>query len=158
MSLPCTINGERCELEVHPARNLLDLLREDLRLTGAKRGCESGMCGACTVLVDGMNVKACLTLAIQIRQRQVTTIEGLADEGDGLHPIQEAFVENGALQCGYCTAGFIMTTKALLDSGEELTDEQVRAALSGNLCRCTGYVGIVRAVRQAGSPPAASPS
>ncbi len=150
MSLPrhrltLRVNGEEQELLVESRRLLLDALRDDLGLTGTKRGCEEGVCGACTVLVDGRHVRSCLLLALQVRDRAVTTIEGLAGDG-ALHPIQAAFIRAGALQCGYCTPGFIMTTKALLDARAALTEAEVREALSGNICRCTGYAHIVEAI------------
>jgi len=141
-----TVNSEKQELEVPAPRMLSDLLRDDLNLTGTKRGCETGVCGACTVLVDGRAVKSCLMLALQVRGREVTTIEGLRGKDGALHPIQQAFVEHGGLQCGYCTPGFIMTACALLARTPCPTEEQVRAALNGNLCRCTGYMGIVESI------------
>ena len=140
------VNGEEHELLVEPRRLLLDAVRDDLGLTGTKRGCEEGVCGCCTVLVDGRNVKSCLMLALQARGREITTIEGLRLPDGSLHPIQEAFVQHGALQCGYCTPGFIMTAKALLDRRSSLTEEEVREGLGGNICRCTGYVNIVEAI------------
>jgi carbon-monoxide dehydrogenase small subunit len=143
------VNGEDYDLQVHPGLTLLDLLRDELALTGAKRGCESGACGACTVLLDGDNVKSCLMLAFQARGSEITTIEGCAAGPNVLHPIQEAFVEHGGLQCGYCSPGFVLSTKALLDRNPSPTEEEIRAGLTGNLCRCTGYVGIVRAVQSA---------
>jgi aerobic carbon-monoxide dehydrogenase small subunit len=143
------VNGEDHELEI-PARQLLsDLLRDELNLTGTKRGCETGICGACTVHVDGRAVKACLMLALQARGRRVTTIEGLRGADGGLHPLQQAFMEHGGLQCGYCTPGFIMVAATLLAANPRPNEEQVRAGLSGNLCRCTGYVGIVESIRAA---------
>jgi len=141
-----SVNGEEHELLVEPRRLLLDALREDLGLTGTKRGCEEGVCGCCTVLVDGENVKCCLMLALQARGRAITTIEGLRQPDGSLHPIQEAFVQHGALQCGYCTPGFIMTAKAFLDRHPAPTEDEVREGLGGNICRCTGYVNIVKAI------------
>ncbi len=150
-----TVNGEEHEVEV-PARRLLsDLLRDDLNLTGTKRGCETGVCGACTVTMDGQPVKSCLMLAIQARGKSVTTIEGLCADDGTMHPIQKAFLENGGLQCGYCTPGFIMTTSALLERTPRPSAEEVRAALSGNLCRCTGYMGIVESILAAAEKMAA---
>lgn len=143
--LTLSVNGEQYELLVEARRLLLDALRDDLGFTGTKRGCEEGVCGACTVLLDGRHVRSCLLLALQAREREITTIEGLAADG-ALHPIQEAFIRAGALQCGYCTPGFIMTTRALLDANPAPTETEVREALSGNICRCTGYAHIVEAI------------
>ncbi|MEE9197478.1 MAG: (2Fe-2S)-binding protein [bacterium] len=140
------VNGEEHEIAVEPRRLLVEALREDLGLTGTKRGCESGVCGCCTVLVEGRNVKSCLMLAVQVKDTAVTTVEGLRGEDGGLHPIQEAYVNYGALQCGYCTPGFIMTTQAFLDENPRPTEAEIREALSGNICRCTGYVKIVEAI------------
>jgi carbon-monoxide dehydrogenase small subunit len=146
MKIDVTVNGERNEVDV-PARRLLsDLLRDDLNLTGTKRGCETGICGACTVLVDGKAVKSCLMLALQVRGREVTTIEGLRGKNGELHPIQQAFMEHGGLQCGYCTPGFIMMTTELLKRTPRPSADEVRAGLNGNLCRCTGYTGIVESI------------
>lgn len=140
------VNGEEHAVVVDSRRLLLEALRDDLNLTGAKRGCESGVCGCCTVLLDGVNVKSCLMLAVQARDRSITTIEGLAGEDGRLHPIQEAFLYYGGLQCGYCTPGIIMTAKAFLDKNPKPTEQEIREALTGNLCRCTGYVQIVEAI------------
>ena len=140
------VNGEFHEVEVDSRRLLLDLLRDDLGLTGTKRGCEEGVCGGCTVLLDGRNVKSCLLLAGQVSGKSVTTVEGLASEDGRLNEVQETFIEHGALQCGYCTPGFIMTTMALVAAGRRMTEAEVREALTGNTCRCTGYVHIVAAV------------
>jgi len=129
---------------------LLDFLREELGLKGTKKGCDSGQCGACTIFMDGKAVNACLVLAVQAAGREVMTIEALSSDGR-LHPLQEAFVEEGAVQCGFCTPGMIMSAKALLDEKKEPSEEEIRKALSGNLCRCTGYVKIVKAVRKAAS-------
>jgi carbon-monoxide dehydrogenase small subunit len=144
-----TINAEEIEAEVPAERLLLDFVRDDLDLTGTKRGCETGICGACTVLVDGNAVKSCLRLVIQVRGRAVTTIEGLCGRDGELHPIQQAFLEHGGFQCGYCTPGFIMTAAALLAHKPKPSSGEVREALSGNLCRCTGYVGIVESIMAA---------
>jgi carbon-monoxide dehydrogenase small subunit len=141
-----TVNDETRELFVEPRRLLIDALRDDLGLTGTKRGCEEGVCGCCTVLLDGRHVRSCLMLTLQARGRSITTIEGLRGPDGALDPVQEAFVEHGALQCGYCTPGFVMTTKAFLRECPSPTEPQVREALSGNICRCTGDVKIVDAV------------
>ena len=145
MRIKFVFNGREIEVETHPGRRLIDLLRADLGLTGTKEGCGEGECGACTVLVDGKPRLSCLTAAIQAEGREVLTIEGLRENG-GLHPIQRAFVETAGVQCGFCTPGFIMATYALLKENPDPTPEEVRAWLSGNLCRCTGYQQIVEAV------------
>ena len=142
------VNGEDCELSIPPNRTLLEVLREDLALTGAKEGCQDGTCGSCTVLLDGKPVRSCLILAIEAEGREILTIEGLS-KGEELHPIQEAFVNYGAVQCGFCTPGMILTAKALLDSNPDPSEEEIREAISGNLCRCTGYVKIVEAITEA---------
>ena len=142
------VNGEVLESTVPARRMLADFIRDDLQLTGTKRGCETGTCGACTVLVEGQAVKSCLSLAIQAQGCTITTVEGLSD-GDVLHPVQQAFLSCGGLQCGYCTPGFMMTTVALLKEIPNPTQEQVRVALNGHLCRCTGYSQIVESVMQA---------
>jgi carbon-monoxide dehydrogenase small subunit len=142
------VNGEAYDLLTYPHRTLLEVLREDLHLTGAKESCGEGACGSCTVLLDGAPVRSCLLLAIEAEGREITTIEGLA-AGGKLHPLQEAFVEHHAIQCGFCTPGMILTAKALLDAVPEPTEEEIRRALSGNICRCTGYAKIVDAVKAA---------
>jgi carbon-monoxide dehydrogenase small subunit len=143
------VNGEVYELEVEPHRLLLDVLRDDLSLTGARRGCDgTGFCGACTVILDGMAVHSCSVLAVRARDREIVTIEGLVQDGN-LHPLQRAFVEYNAVQCGYCTPGMILSAKALLDQNPHPTEAEVRAAIAGNLCRCTGYVKIVEAIMAA---------
>jgi carbon-monoxide dehydrogenase small subunit len=139
------VNGERQEAEVPARRMLSDFLRDDLHLTGTKRGCETGTCGACSVLVDGEVVKSCLSLAVQADGCKVTTVEGLA-QGDQLHPLQESFMQCGGLQCGYCTPGFLMASCALLARNPNPSEEEVRHGLNGNLCRCTGYSQIVESV------------
>ena len=141
-----TVNGERAEGFAEPRKTLADFLREELGLTGTKLGCEHGVCGACTVLMGGDAVRSCLLLAVQVEGAEIVTIEGLASEGM-LHPIQEAFWDHHALQCGFCTPGFIMSTYAFLAENPVPTEEEIRRALSGNICRCTGYQGIFRAVR-----------
>ncbi len=145
MKLKFTLNGRPVEVETHPGRRLLDLLREDFGLIGVKEGCGEGECGACTVLVDGKPRLSCLTAAIQVEGKEVLTIEGLRENGK-LHPIQRAFIEAAGVQCGFCTPGFIMAAYALLRENPDPTPKEVRAWLSGNLCRCTGYQQIVGAV------------
>jgi aerobic-type carbon monoxide dehydrogenase small subunit (CoxS/CutS family) len=140
------VNGEWKTASVEPQTTLLELLRETWGLTGAKRGCDEGDCGACTVLLDGQPVNSCLVLAVRVNGRKVTTIEGLGDE-EHPHPLQTAFVQHGALQCGYCGPGMILSAKALLDVNPSPTEAEIRQALSGNLCRCTGYSKIIEAVR-----------
>jgi aerobic carbon-monoxide dehydrogenase small subunit len=142
------VNGQRVEAEVPARRMLSDFLRDDLHLTGTKRGCETGTCGACSVLLDGRLVKSCLSLAVQARGGRVRTVEGLA-RGDQLHPIQESFMNCGGLQCGYCTPGFVMAACALLEKNSRPSEDDIRNALSGNLCRCTGYTQIVESVQDA---------
>jgi carbon-monoxide dehydrogenase small subunit len=139
------VNGEGHELLVEAHQPLLRVLRDDLDLTGARRGCESGYCGACTVLLNGQPVHSCSVLAVTAQGKEITTIEGLATEGQ-LHPLQEAFVAHGAIQCGYCSPGFILAAKALLDTEPHPDPVAVRRWLTGNICRCTGYTRIVRAV------------
>ena len=142
------INDEIYELEVKPKRLLVEVLRDDLELTGTKRGCDVGVCGLCTVLIDGKAANACLTLAVKAQGKKITTIEGLA-KGGQLDPLQEAFVNHGAIQCGYCTPGMVLAAKALLNENPNPTEEDVRQGLLGNLCRCTGYVKIIEAVLSA---------
>ena len=142
------VNGEPAEFLCEPRQSLLEVLRENLRLTGAKEGCNNGNCGACSVILDGRLVNSCLVMAAEVEGSTVTTIEGLA-VGESLHPLQTAFLEQAALQCGICTPGFLMASKALLDSNAAPTEEQIRFWLAGNLCRCTGYDKIIRAVQQA---------
>jgi aerobic-type carbon monoxide dehydrogenase small subunit (CoxS/CutS family) len=148
MKIEIAVNGRRREFDVEPNKLLLNLLRDELYLTGAKYGCGIGECGACTVHLDGEAVLSCMILAVDCDGMRVDTIEGLAD-GDKLDPIQESFLEEGAIQCGFCTPGFVMSTKALLDENPEPTEEEIREYLKGNLCRCTGYVNIVKAVQSA---------
>ena len=148
MNVSFFVNEKPVVMEVAPDRRLLDILREDMHLTGTKEGCAEGECGACTVLLDGEAVHACLTVAAQLNGHHVTTIEGLAELGM-LNVLQQAFVEEIAIQCGYCTPGMIMSATALLLKDPHPTDEEIRVALSGNICRCSGYVQIVRAVKRA---------
>jgi carbon-monoxide dehydrogenase small subunit len=142
------VNGNEYTLPVKPSATLLDVIREDLGLIGAKEGCGEGECGACTVIMDGKAVNACLILAVEANGKAITTIEGLAD-GEVLHPIQQAFVDIGGLQCGFCTPGMILSTKALLDKNQNPTDDEIRKGLEGNFCRCTGYMKIIESVRVA---------
>ena len=143
-----TINGEPVEFLCETQQTMLDVLRNELNLTGSKEGCASGDCGACTVILDGKIVCSCLMLGVEANGHNVTTIEGIA-QGDHLHPVQQRFLEYAALQCGFCTPGFIVATKALLDENPNPTDTEIRYWLAGNLCRCTGYDKIVRAVQAA---------
>jgi aerobic-type carbon monoxide dehydrogenase small subunit (CoxS/CutS family) len=139
------INGREECLTIPPHKTLLEVLRNDLNLTGAKNGCEDGSCGTCTVLLDGSPVRSCLLLAVEVQGREITTIEGLSD-GEKMHPVQQAFIDYGAVQCGYCSPGMILTAKAIVESAPSLTEAEVRKAIAGNLCRCTGYTKIVEAV------------
>jgi carbon-monoxide dehydrogenase small subunit len=143
-----TLNGEPCRTTFAAHKTLLEVLREDLDLTGTKHGCELGECGTCAVLVDGVPVLSCLVLGLDVEGKSVTTVEGMAD-GPNLHPLQEAFADLGAAQCGYCTPGILLTAQALLAANASPTRDQVREALSGNLCRCTGYIKIYEAVELA---------
>jgi len=140
------VNGEEFEIFTGVHKTLLEVLREDLGLIGTKKGCDLGGCGACTVIIDGKPHLSCLTLAIDAQGKKITTIEGLSQDGT-LHPLQRAFVEKGAIQCGFCTPGMVLTAKAFLDEHPEPSEEEVRKAISGNLCRCTGYVKIMEAIR-----------
>jgi carbon-monoxide dehydrogenase small subunit len=148
LHLRATVNGRAVVLAIEPQALLLDVLRDDLGLTGSKRSCDVQVCGACTVLLDGLPVSACSVLAYEARERAVTTIEGLAD-GDRLHPVQEAFLSESAFQCGYCTPGMIMAATALLEDSPDAEPPEIREWLRGNICRCTGYASIVRAVASA---------
>ena len=148
LQISLNVNGERHELLAEPNRSLTQVLREDLELTGVKHGCDEGECGACAVLFDGVPVNSCLVLAAQAEGHEIITIEGLAD-GNKLHPVQQAFVEHGAVQCGFCTPGMVLSAKALLDRKKRPTEREIRTAISGNLCRCTGYEKIVDAVHAA---------
>ena len=140
------VNGEEYEVAIEPRRTLLEVIRENLGLTGTKEGCNEGECGACTVLMDGEPVNSCLVLAVEAQDKDILTIEGLA-EGQKLHPLQEAFIEHGAFQCGFCTAGMLLSAKALLDRNPQPTEEEIRRGIGGNLCRCTGYVKIIEAIK-----------
>jgi carbon-monoxide dehydrogenase small subunit len=143
--LKLNVNGEDCEVLTEAHKTLLEVLREDLGLTGTKRGCDLGTCGACTVLINDRPHLSCLTLAVAVQGKKITTIEGLAKEGQ-LHPLQKAFAQKGAIQCGFCTPGMILTARAFLDENSHPSEEEVKKAISGNICRCTGYVKIVEAV------------
>ncbi|MBI2861161.1 MAG: (2Fe-2S)-binding protein [Chloroflexi bacterium] len=143
--LQLKVNGEEYEVFAEPWKTLVEVLREELGITAAKESCNTGNCGACTVLLDGKAVKGCLVLASQARGHDVMTLEGLSN-GDGLHPIQQAFIDHFAVQCGFCTSGMILSAKALLDENKDPTEDDVRKAIAGNLCRCTGYKKIVEAI------------
>lgn len=143
-----TVNGKSYEVVIEPRQSLLQVLREELHLTGTKEGCSEGECGACTVFLDGKPVDSCLIFGLEANGRDVVTIEGLASEG-ALHPLQQAFVEHGGAQCGFCTPGMILAAKALLEANPHPTEEEIRWGIAGNLCRCTGYVKIVEAIKAA---------
>jgi carbon-monoxide dehydrogenase small subunit len=148
MKVRMKVNGNWVEAETRPDRILLDFIREDLGLTGTKKGCEEGECGACTILMNGKAVASCLIPALKADGAEILTVEGMGKK-DRLHPLQQAFLEEGAVQCGYCTPGMLVSAKALLDENPEPTVEEVKEAISGNLCRCTGYTKIVRAIQVA---------
>ncbi len=148
MKIVLTVNGKAHRLDVSPETTLLMVLREELRLTGAKRACDGGECGACTVLVEGHAISSCTILAVAARDRQIVTVEGLARDGN-LHPLQQAFIDRGALQCGFCAGGMLTAAKALLDRNPTPNRDQVKRALAGNLCRCAGYQEIIDAVLDA---------
>jgi carbon-monoxide dehydrogenase small subunit len=148
VEIAVTVNGEARSAAAEPRTTLADFLREQLGLTGTHLGCEHGVCGACTVLLDGLAVRSCLMLAVQAQGREITTIEGLAD-GDEFHPVQQGFYDSHAFQCGFCTPGFVMTTVELLADEPTVDDAEIREALSGNICRCTGYESIVEGVKLA---------
>jgi carbon-monoxide dehydrogenase small subunit len=150
-SLSMTVNGREIVVNIEPDELLVDVLRDRLGLTGTKIGCNEGECGACTVIMDGQAVLSCLLPALRAEGRSIITIEGLSD-GDTLHPLQESFVDLGAVQCGYCIPGFIMSAKALLDVNPNANRDQIKEAIAGNLCRCTGYVKIIEAVEAVASP------
>ena len=148
-SISLTINGKEYTEDVEPRLLLSDFLRHQLGLTGTHVGCEHGVCGACTIIVEGQSIRSCLLFAVQANGRSITTVEGLANANGDLHPLQEAFWEEHALQCGFCTPGFLMTLQPYLEENPNPTEEEIREALSGNLCRCTGYQHIVNAVKRA---------
>jgi aerobic-type carbon monoxide dehydrogenase small subunit (CoxS/CutS family) len=149
MKIAFRLNGEDVSVEIEPRHTLAEMLTRKLRLTGTKVSCEAEVCGSCTVLVGGLPVSSCTYLAYEVRGKSVTTIEGLEDDAGRLHPVQQAFIDEFAFQCGYCTPGMILAAKALLDEVPQPTDEQIVAHMDGNLCRCTGYLPIVKAVRSA---------
>lgn len=140
------VNGSIVEVEVEPQRTLLYVIRNELELTGTKEGCGLGDCGSCTVLIDGRAVNSCLVLAVDANGKEIVTIEGLA-KGTELHPLQKAFIEHGAIQCGFCTPGMILSAKALLDENHHPSEDEIKTAIAGNLCRCTGYTKIVKAIK-----------
>ncbi len=144
-----SINGDQYRISVQPNEFLADVLRNKLDLTGTKTACDMGVCGSCTVLLDGLPVSSCLTLVVDAEGKEITTIEGLESADGELHPVQESFLDKGAVQCGFCTAGMVMTTKGFLDKNPNPTEQEIRQALSGNICRCTGYAKIVEAVEDA---------
>ena len=144
--LSISVNGEDYELYIPPNRTLLEVLREELALMGTKESCGEGVCGSCTVLWNGYPIRSCLTLAAEVADAEITTVEGLGTEDGRLDPLQQAFIDHGAVQCGFCTPGMLMTARALLNKHAHPTEEEVRLALSGNICRCTGYTKIVEAI------------
>jgi carbon-monoxide dehydrogenase small subunit len=146
--LSLTVNNDTYEVAVSPWRTLLDVLRDDLGLMGTKRGCGNGTCGVCTVIIDGRAILSCLTLALECAGKSITTIEGISSP-ESLHPIQKSFIENGAVQCGFCTPGIVMTSKALLDDNPQPSDDEIKEALAGTFCRCTGHIKIMEAVKKA---------
>jgi len=148
-TLSFVLNGEPVEVDIAPHLTLLEVLRDTLGLTGTKEGCGAGECGACTVLLDGKTVNACIFPAMEVEAKNVLTIEGIADAQGNLHPIQKAFVEYGAVQCGFCTPGMVLSAKALLDENPKPTEEEIRHGIAGNLCRCTGYLQIIQAIKAA---------
>ncbi|MBN1367465.1 MAG: (2Fe-2S)-binding protein [Dehalococcoidales bacterium] len=143
-----TVNGKVQDIEVNPWDTLLDVIRVELGLTGTKEGCGLGECGACTVIMNGKTVNSCLVLAIEADGKEIITVEGLA-QGEKLHPVQQAFIDEGGLQCGFCTPGMVLSAKALLDENPNPTDEEIRRGISGNFCRCTGYTKIIKSIKSA---------
>lgn len=141
------VNGQLYEVTVKPSDSLLRVIRDKLGLMGAKNGCNVGDCGACTVLIDGKSVRSCLMLAVKASDKEITTIEGLVDESGGLHPLQKAFVEHGAIQCGFCTPGMILAAKAFLEENPKPSEDEIKIGMAGNLCRCTGYTKIIEAIQ-----------
>jgi len=148
MLLKLKVNGEHYSIDVDPSKRLLDVIREDLKLTGTKEGCSEGECGACTVIMNGKAINSCMLLAVQARESEIITVEGLEKDGE-LSELQKAFIEKGAVQCGFCTPGMLMSSKALLMKNPDPSDDEIKIAMEGNLCRCTGYVKIEEAVKEA---------
>jgi aerobic carbon-monoxide dehydrogenase small subunit len=148
-TIPLTVNGDAVQVEVHPHWSLLRVLRDTLELTGTKQGCGEGECGACTVLVDGIAVNSCIYPVLEAEGKEILTIEGLMGKSNELHPLQTAFLEQAGVQCGFCTPGMIMSAKALLDTNPNPSEDEIRHAIAGNMCRCTGYVQIVESIRSA---------
>lgn len=146
-TLNFTLNGEPIQVEVEPHLTLLKLLRDKLGLTGTKEGCGMGECGACTVILDGNAINSCIFPALEVEGKKITTIEGLMDEQGNLHPIQKAFIQYGAIQCGFCTPGMVLSAKALLDENPKPSEDEICNAIAGNLCRCTGYIQIIQAIK-----------
>jgi carbon-monoxide dehydrogenase small subunit len=142
-----TLNGELTEVEIEPHLTLLQVLRDKLELTGTKEGCGMGECGACTILMNGKTVNSCIIPALEAEGKEVLTIEGLTDAQGNLHPVQKAFIEHGAIKCGFCTPGMVLSAKALLDENAKPTEEEIRTGIAGNLCRCTGYLQIIEAIK-----------
>ena len=149
--LSLNVNGNDYEVAINPWQTLLDVLRDELGLIGTKRGCGIGTCGSCTIIMDGKAILSCLTLAIECEGHTITTIEGIST-AESLHPVQQSFIDNGAVQCGYCTPGIVMTAKALLDENSRPDDEEIKDALSGTFCRCTGHIKIMEAVKKVSQP------
>lgn len=149
--LSLKVNGTTHEVAVNPWQTLLDVLRDELGLTGTKRGCGTGTCGVCTVIIDGKAILSCLTLAVECEGHDISTIEGIST-AESLHPVQKSFIENGAIQCGYCTPGIVMSAKALLDENPHPDDDEIKECLSGTFCRCTGHVKIIEAVKKVSQP------
>ena len=147
-NISITVNGQTYEVSVEPRKTLLSVLRDQLHLTGTKEGCSTGDCGACTIIMDGATYTSCLVLGVEANGRDITTVEGIAEEGK-LHPVQESFVKKGGLQCGFCTAGLIVSSAALLNENPDPSEDDVQTALAGNLCRCTGYTKITEALKDA---------
>jgi carbon-monoxide dehydrogenase small subunit len=152
-----TVNGDQFDVAVTPQRTLVEVLRNELGLTGTKGGCDSGACGVCTVIIDERAILSCLTLAVDVEGRSITTIEGISD-ADQLHPIQQSFIENGAIQCGFCTPGIIMTAKSLLDKNPSPDEDEINEALAGTFCRCTGHIKIKEAITKVSTPRAEAKS